>query len=92
MIFSFFLKDALLLTKGRTLTLDEHSHMGLAWHITIDDSGDEIYWHNGGSIGFSTFIGYNNSTKDGVVLMMNSYCLGEQDVMGMKILNLLKGE
>ncbi len=86
------LKEALLLTKGRTLTLDEHFHMGLAWHITIDDDGDEIFWHNGGTMGFSTFIGYNNSTKDGVVVLMNSYCMGEQDVMGMKILEILKGQ
>jgi len=84
------LKDALILTKSRTFMVDEHFYIGLGWHLTIDGNGDEIYWHNGGTKGFSTFIAYNNSTKDGVVVLINSYCFGEQNVIGIETLNLLK--
>jgi CubicO group peptidase (beta-lactamase class C family) len=84
------LKEPLILTKEITFSVDENLYLGLGWHLTIDGEGDEIYWHNGGTKGFSSFIAYNNSTKDGVVVLINSYCPGEQNVIGIEILNLLK--
>ncbi|HNQ68240.1 MAG TPA: serine hydrolase domain-containing protein [Bacteroidales bacterium] len=84
------LKEPLILTKQRTFSVNENLYLGLGWHLTIDGKGDEIYWHNGGTKGFSSFIAYNNSTKDGVVVLINSYCTGEQNNIGIEILNLLK--
>jgi CubicO group peptidase (beta-lactamase class C family) len=84
------LKDALALTKKRTFMVNEHLYLGLGWHLTIDGNGDEIYWHNGGTRGFSSFIAFNNSSKDGVVVLINSYCYGEQDIIGIETLRLLR--
>ncbi len=83
------LKEALTLTQTRTFTVNEHFHMGLGWHITIDGNNNEIYWHNGGTRGFSSFIAFNNATKDGVVVLINSYSLKAQNIIGIETLNLL---
>lgn len=45
--------------------------IGLGWIITSTDSGD-IIWHNGGTGGFRSFLGFNNQTKKGVVVLANS--------------------
>jgi CubicO group peptidase (beta-lactamase class C family) len=82
-------KDALILTRNKTYKVNDHLYIGLGWHLTLDGDGYEIFWHNGGTRGFSSFIAYNNSTKDGVVILINSYCYQEQDIIGIEILNLL---
>jgi len=84
------LKEPLILTKERTFSVDENLYLGLGWHLTIDGEGDEIYWHNGGTKGFSSFIAYNNSTKDGVVVLINAYCPIEQNIVGIEVLNVLR--
>lgn len=45
--------------------------IGLGWMITKTDDGDFI-WHNGGTGGFRTFLGFNTKTKKGVVVLANS--------------------
>jgi CubicO group peptidase (beta-lactamase class C family) len=86
------LNDALNLTKTSTFELNEHQQIGLGWNIVVNDDNSLIYWHNGGTKGFSSFIAYNNTTKNGVVVLINSYCFGEQDIVGIEILQLLDNE
>jgi CubicO group peptidase (beta-lactamase class C family) len=83
------LSDALSLTKTSTFEINEHQHIGLGWNIIINDDNSNIYWHNGGTKGFSSFIAYNSSTQNGVVVLINSYCFGEQNIIGIEVLNLL---
>lgn len=48
------------------------SHMGLGWQILDDVHTDlTIYWHNGGTGGFFTFLGMVPSERTGVVLLSN---------------------
>ena len=45
--------------------------IGLAWHIR--KSGDRtLVWHNGGTGGFHSFVGFDPKTKTGVVVLCNS--------------------
>jgi len=45
--------------------------IGLAWHILPNASGD-IDWHNGGTGGFRSFAGFNQTIKKGVVVLTNT--------------------
>ncbi|MCC6773748.1 MAG: serine hydrolase [Gemmatimonadaceae bacterium] len=42
--------------------------IGLAWHVR-EKNGERITWHNGGTGGFRTFFGVDNSSKNAVIVM-----------------------
>lgn len=46
--------------------------LGLGWHISHLDTGDKVIWHNGGTGGFRSFIGFIEDKKIGVVILSNS--------------------
>ncbi len=52
--------------------------IGLGWHI-LDKFGSHIIWHNGGTAGYRTYIGFDPDTRRGVVLMSNSHS-GSDDI------------
>lgn len=58
----------------------------LGWHL-LSINNNKIYLHNGGTYGFSSFIGFNLEKKIGVVLLANSG--NSVDEMGILILELL---
>jgi D-alanyl-D-alanine-carboxypeptidase/D-alanyl-D-alanine-endopeptidase len=60
--------------------------IALAWIINSSDDR-EIRWHNGGTGGYRSFIGYDPKTRLGVVLLSNmSTSVGVDDI-GMHLLN-----
>jgi len=58
--------------------------IGLNW-ISAHVNADTIVWHNGGTGGYRTFIGFISSRKMGVVVMTNSGGAGADDI-GMHLL------
>ncbi len=62
--------------------------IGLAWHIMKDG---QTVWHNGGTGGFRSFIGFESKKQIGVVLLCNS-ASELVDLIGVDILNILKKE
>ena len=48
------------------------SDIGLAWVLTTLDDGQHILWHNGGTLSYNSFIGFNKSTGKGVIILMNT--------------------
>ena len=46
--------------------------LGLAWHRLPLPSGDTIVWHNGGTGGYASFLGYSTARKMGVVILANA--------------------
>ncbi len=58
--------------------------IGLAWHI-LQKPDTEIVWHNGGTGGFKSFIGFVKARKRGVVVLSNS--TESVDDIGMNILD-----
>ena len=47
-------------------------NLGLAWHILTTPNGSDIIWHNGGTGGYRTFIGFDTVRHAGVVVLSNS--------------------
>ena len=60
--------------------------VGLAWHILTRD-GHEIVWHNGGTGGFRSFIGFERKTGIGVVVLSNAETPAGVDDIGQHLLN-----
>jgi serine-type D-Ala-D-Ala carboxypeptidase/endopeptidase len=59
---------------------------GLGWHILTRD-GHEIVWHNGGTGGFRSFIGFERKTGTGVVALSNAETPAGVDDIGQHLLN-----
>lgn len=55
---------------ARHATGDSHLKVGLAWHILERPVGN-IVWHNGGTGGYRTFIGFDPVRRIGVVVLSN---------------------
>ncbi len=72
---------------GRAMALAQRSRapagpnmtIGLNWHIR-GVGADSIVWHNGGTGGYRTFIGFIPSKKIGVVVLTNSGGEGADDI------------
>jgi CubicO group peptidase (beta-lactamase class C family) len=60
--------------------------IGLGWLIT-KPSDDEIVWHNGGTGGYRSFIGYDAKTRVGVVVLSNTFTGSGVDDIGMHLLD-----
>jgi D-alanyl-D-alanine-carboxypeptidase/D-alanyl-D-alanine-endopeptidase len=59
--------------------------IGLNW-IILKAGTDTIVWHNGGTGGYRTYIGFETSRKMGVVVLTNSGGAGSDDI-GMHLLD-----
>ncbi len=46
--------------------------IGLGWLISKTEEGNFL-WHNGGTAGFRTFIGFDKEAQKGIVLLANSF-------------------
>lgn len=52
-------------------TEDDHNEIGYGWFTTSYD-GRKITWHNGGTGGFSSYVGFDPATGDAVVVLGNT--------------------
>jgi serine-type D-Ala-D-Ala carboxypeptidase/endopeptidase len=61
--------------------------IALAWHI-LTATGDDgmIVWHNGGTGGYRSFVGYNPKTRAGVVVLANAETAAGVDDIGVHLL------
>ena len=73
-------------TRKRRPTDSSQTSIGLGWHIDSEHALD-IVWHNGGSGGSSSYIGYVAGSQDAVVVLSNS--TNSVDELGKQILYLL---
>jgi CubicO group peptidase (beta-lactamase class C family) len=60
--------------------------IGLGWLIYSTDGG-EIAWHNGGTAGFRSFVGYDPEERVGVVVLSNASTPNGVDDIGLHLLN-----
>lgn len=64
--------------------------IGLGWITVNFNDGKQYIYHNGALAGSAAFLGFNPETKEGVVVLINGFCPGnEQDRIGFEILDLL---
>ena len=57
--------------------VSKYAAQGLGWIRSASQAGD-IVWHNGGSAGYSAFLGFNAKTGEGLVLLANVGDFGGQ--------------
>ena len=62
---------------------EDGGYIGLGW-FTENMGGEDITWHNGGTGGFRTFLGFDPANKRGVVVLANSW--DQSDLIGQAIL------
>jgi CubicO group peptidase (beta-lactamase class C family) len=60
--------------------------IALGWHISTRDS-HEIIWHNGGTGGYRSYIGYEPKNGVGVVILSNAETAAGVDDIGQHLLN-----
>lgn len=65
------LYPAMQLTHQHSGSANSSPMVGLGWHIMTYE-GHEIIWHNGGTGGFTSFMGWIKGTDKGVVVLNNS--------------------
>ena len=58
--------------------------IAMAWHIFTKD-GEQIIWHNGGTGGYHTFMGFDPRTRTGVVVLSNA--TNDIDDIGLHLLD-----
>lgn len=63
-------------------------HIALGWHV-VTANGREIVWHNGGTGGYRTFIGYDPKARIGVVALSNAGTVAGPDDIGRHLLRWL---
>jgi CubicO group peptidase (beta-lactamase class C family) len=66
--------------------------MGLGWHVLEGlDVADPVIWHNGGTRGYVSFMGFSQKSRRGVVLLCNCFdAFGRVDGAGLEILGAMK--
>jgi CubicO group peptidase (beta-lactamase class C family) len=60
--------------------------IALAWHISALN-GHEIVWHNGGTGGYRTWIGFDPKSRTGVVVLSNTSTTAGVDDIGAHLLD-----
>ncbi len=78
------LSDAIALSHNLQYDLDENgNYIGLGW-FTYNLGDRKMTWHNGGTGGFSTFLGFDAENKRGAVVLLNSAV--DADIIGRAII------
>ena len=76
-----------IMQKRRFDTDMDNTYIGMGWHISETGNGKEVIWHNGGTGGYSSFIGFIPELQSGVVVLSNQ--ASSVDGVGLEILKYL---
>jgi serine-type D-Ala-D-Ala carboxypeptidase/endopeptidase len=57
--------------------------VAMAWHL-LKKYGAQLVWHNGGTYGYRSFASFDPATKQGVVILCNTFL--DNDDLGHHIL------
>jgi serine-type D-Ala-D-Ala carboxypeptidase/endopeptidase len=61
----------------------EDMEIGMAWHV-LTKFDTRIWWHNGGTYGYRSFVGFNPAKNEGAVVLCNTFM--DNDDLGRHIL------
>lgn len=76
-----------------TVKINERIAVGRGWHIFFEKDEPAIYWHNGGTYGFSTFCAFvKNSSKAVMVVINQTGKNAVSDLLGIIIIKRMMGE
>lgn len=61
----------LALTRTPTFGITEKMKIGLGWHILKSENGQNLFWHNGGTAGYSSSMTINIENQTAVIILSN---------------------
>jgi serine-type D-Ala-D-Ala carboxypeptidase/endopeptidase len=65
------LDAAIALTHEPRYEVNKTTKIGLGWHI-LSTNGDEIHWHNGGTGGYRSFMGFSKRSNKAIIILNNA--------------------
>lgn len=75
-----------------TVAANERVSVALGWHLANAAGRSPFVWHNGGTYGFSTFLGYDREKKTAVFIVINRFNVNaHSDKLGIESLRKLAG-
>lgn len=63
--------EELVLTRIPTFTVNEEMKIGLGWHILKSKDDTDLFWHNGGTGGYSSSMAIDMDNKFAVIILSN---------------------
>jgi len=64
----------------------DNLQIALGWHV-LTTHGRQVVWHNGGTAGYRTFIGFDPAARAGVVVLSNAGTAAGPDDIGRHLLD-----
>ena len=61
--------------------------IALGWHVDARPEGHELVWHNGGTGGYRSFVGFDPKSRTGVVVLSNTSTSAGVDDIGRHLLD-----
>lgn len=61
--------------------------IALGWHVFRKSKSEEIVWHNGGTGGFRSFVGFDENRRAGVVVLSNTFTNAGVDDLALHLLD-----
>ncbi|WP_306350902.1 serine hydrolase [Flavobacterium sp. '19STA2R22 D10 B1'] len=78
----------LSLTRKPTFVIKDKMKIGLGWHILKLEKDKELFWHNGGTGGYSSSMAVNVEEKTAIIILSNVSGINEKiDVICFDLLN-----
>ena len=76
-----------------SIILNERQAVGMGWQIVTPKDKPNVYWHNGGTYGFSTFCAFTKDKSKAVFVIINQFNKNDlSDGLGFKIIKKLSSE
>ena len=70
-----------------TAVVNKNIKIGRAWHLLEQKNKPTIYWHNGGTYGFTTFAAFIKETNQTVMVVVNKFnAVNISDKLGIEII------
>ena len=63
--------QTLALTRKVTLTVNTKTKVGLGLHVVKLNEKQDVFWHNGGTAGYSSSLSFDTEQKTGVIILSN---------------------
>lgn len=77
----------------KTTQLNKQVAISKAWHTIEKEGKTLLYWHNGGTYGFSTFAAFNPTTQNSIIVVINAFNKNDiADKLGIDIMTNLLNE
>ena len=68
--------------------INENLRIGLGWYILKTENGNDLFWHNGGTGGYSSSITIDLKNKRAVIILSNVENINKTiDELGLELIN-----